>query len=181
MRHWIYILLLLSSCNNKSENIFSYREYALSNSYKEKGRYINDTIKDGVFITYFPNGKFAAATVFQRDSLDNGIQISFYENGKIESLSIFDGIHNQLQVIYNEKGDTTIYNRKNKRYEFYSNNLFKSLTFKKFKLTYDSLGNIIEYKGSLDFLNREDSLVIANDYPDFVKGTKLFRKEVKAK
>ncbi len=68
-----------------------------------------------------------------------------------------------------QRGDTIAYFLLNRSLYFFPKNLFKRLEIRNCKLSYDLLGNITEFTGSFDSLEREDSLVIVNDYPDFVK------------
>jgi antitoxin component YwqK of YwqJK toxin-antitoxin module len=171
----ITFAVLLFSCDSKINYIN--KEYYIKDSFKVSGRFINDTIKDGVFFTYYPTGEMSSIEVYENGVPKKDLFFYFHKNRKIETYRIKDITSAKditsskyvSQYVFDERGDTVAYFFPNRSLYFYQRNLFKKIEFKNGVLSFDSLGNVIDFKGKLNTINREDSLTIANDYPDFVK------------
>jgi hypothetical protein len=173
-----FISIILFSCEYNGKVKYSQKEYYIEDSFIVKGRFINDKVKDGMFYTYYPTGEISSVSIYENDTLRNDLFfLYFHKNNKIETYKIRDSkfLKNNFQYLFDEHGDTIAYFIRERSLYFYKNNIFKSIEIgNKFLLTYDSLKQIEKFKGSLDVLSREDSLVIVNDHPDFVKDIATF-------
>ena len=75
---FIYILLIVTSCNHKLEEI----EYYEDGKIESKCETING-IRNGICYYYYPNGKLESKTLW-KDGLQDGVSEFYYPDGKLE-------------------------------------------------------------------------------------------------
>lgn len=84
---------------------YSYEEYDENKTLLLRGNYKNN-MRDGLWISYYPNGKRKSETIFV-DGQVNGIYRRWYANGKLMLETVYVG--NQMQTrakVWNEKGQS---------------------------------------------------------------------------
>jgi hypothetical protein len=171
MRNCFYLFLVpffILSCKNREEKNQFTHKFFFENGVKVYGRFVNDSIRDGVFTYYYPSGEIGRVEVYERDSLIGPI-VELFEDKKIRSFGYFNSKMTEFQFSFNYNGDTTgtILRNLIRRYSDGGKKrpIFYYLDAK--QISFDTLGKIREYRGPLDFLTKEDSLDLDRSYPDW--------------
>ncbi len=131
----IILFFILCSCEQPNKNIF--REYYYDGSLKFEYQINKDSIMDGFFKEYYPEGSIRSMQNYKNGQLDS-IATFYYENGRVEKI---------LNYVY----DSLVGSQK----RFYPNNKIKQYAVIDgfgecfFVLKYDSNGNEIKREGGV--------------------------------
>ena len=166
----IIILMILStiliSCNSSDSN-YIYREF-VENGEKVKGRFINDTIRDGVFTHFYPDGEIARIRFYENNVMV-GSASDYYPNKSLLGYAIINK-GDIFQVTFYENGDTMSIVKNKFSKSYYENSkieMFSYLSNGYKIIAFDELGILKQYTPPLNFLTREDSLDLDRSYPDW--------------
>lgn len=133
----ILFLILYTSCNQEEAKVNVLKSYFPKDKQIVYSEYIvknGDTILDGNYKVYTHEGKKVKSGKY-KNGKSIGAVIFYYDNGIIETIE--NNYNNKFRdVVFNHT------NGKTERYELYDN--YGNLNF---IINFDSLGNIINYKG----------------------------------
>jgi hypothetical protein len=131
----IILIFILCSCEQSQENIV--REYYYDGSLRFEYQINKDSIMDGFFKEYYPEGSIRS--------------IIYYENGNTDSIATFYYENGSIEKTLNFCNDTLL----GSQIRFYPNNKIKQYSVIDgfgecfFVLKYDSIGNQIKREGGI--------------------------------
>jgi hypothetical protein len=157
------------SCNSKEEPLIK-KEYYDNGTLRAEYFFLDDTIADGKYRTYYRSGNIESEGSYKNYKKD-GVQTVYYENGNVSSVGNFvEGIRTDSAKWFYQNGklmmhvrfhNDTIYGE---GYEYYKNGTLDRYIFRDFggqilfEIKYDSGGRLVTRQGDalVNFdLNRE--------------------------
>jgi antitoxin component YwqK of YwqJK toxin-antitoxin module len=158
----------------KNENYRFEKKTFYQKDVKISGRFINDSIRDGVFTYYYPSGQISKIEFYENGNLE-GVVTEYYENKKISGYALLGLKEGTYQVLWYANGDTNVFYSNKISKVYYENGkpeLF-SIDSKPYKkISFDSTGILKKYEGPLDFITTKDSLDLNNSYPNWKQQVK---------